>query len=107
MEWEEAKAYLAEHPEAILLDIRSLAEYRERRIPGSRHLSRFELTCGNAYRVLGPPPSRGAVTSLVMVYCRTGLHSDAAVARLRQCGYKAINVGSIRDWQWELEGSLV
>lgn len=99
MEWEDALIYLREH-RAVLLDIRSMPEHRELRIPGSMHLNYFELNMQNARRVLGNPGP------IVLVYCRNGVHSAPVVDKLHQYGYQAVDMGGIDGWPWKLEGTL-
>lgn len=100
MEWEEARQRLDKRS-AVALDIRTLSEHRERRIPGSLHLNYMELNQQTARRVLG------RTGLLVLVYCRSGRHSSPVAEKLRRYGYNAIDMGSIDDWQWALEGTLV
>lgn len=101
MEWEDARLYLRER-QAVTLDIRSMPEYRERRIPGSLHLNYFELNQQTTRRVLGNPGPM-----MVLVYCRNGVHSRPVAEKLRQYGYHAYDMGGIDNWPWRLEGTLV
>ena len=95
----EARQYAMAHNDVIFLDIRSFQEHRERAIPGSLHLSYFEMSYQRAWQVLGQPDMRP-----VMVYCRSGAHSGPAVRRLRQYGYNAVDMGGLDEWEGPLVG---
>lgn len=100
MEWKDAKKQL-EADRAVLLDIRSLPEHIEKRIPGSIHLNFFELDAVNARKTLGKQDK------LVLVYCRNGLHSRPAADKLTAYGYHAVDMGGVDDYPWELEGTFI
>ncbi|MEG2087887.1 MAG: rhodanese-like domain-containing protein [Angelakisella sp.] len=97
MEWQEAYR-LVQQGKACLLDIRSAQEYREQHIPESRHLNFFEISSRTVAQVL---PDRSL---LVLVYCRSGLHSTTVARQLNASGYRAIDMGAMSDWPWQLEG---
>ena len=83
-------------PGAVLLDVRTVEEYRDGHIPGSRNV---------------PLQSIGQVSDLISdretplyVYCRSGARSSQAVSLLRQMGYsKANNIGGITAWKGQVE----
>lgn len=82
--------------EAVLLDVRTLQEYREGHIPGSVNV---------------PLQSIDEIISVVenketplFVYCRSGARSRQATAILQQMGYvNARNIGGIISYKGELE----
>ena len=83
----------------VLLDVRSLGEHREIRIPNSKHIPLDELR--HRFREL-PRDKK------IIVYCRSGNRSAFATYFLRKLGYEAYNmVGGILFWPYEVEGDRV
>ena len=69
----------------LLIDNRSLEEFRVSRIPGAVHISQFDATA----KTVRP----------VIIYCTIGERSGAAVKRLNATGYHARNYpGSLLRW---------
>jgi len=94
---EEAKKILDENPEIILLDVRTEAEYKEIRIPGSVLLPGNEIEDKAANRL----PDKDA---LIIVYCRSGMRSNAAANKLISMGYTNVyDMGGIMSWPYETE----
>ena len=81
-----------ETPEAVLLDVRTAAEYAGGHIPGSVNLPLDRL---NEISIEKKVP--------LFVYCQSGMRSRAACAQLREMGYKAENIGGIADYRGRLE----
>ena len=83
-------------PGAVLLDVRTLEEYREGHIPGSKNV---------------PLQSLDKATSLVnnqdtpvFVYCHSGARSSQAVSALRRMGYTNVkNIGGIAAYAGKVE----
>ena len=83
-------------PGAVLLDVRTLEEYREGHIPGSKNV---------------PLQSLDKVTGLVnhqdtpmFAYCYSGARSAQAVSALQRMGYTNIkNIGGIAAYAGKVE----
>lgn len=89
----EAKRLLREDRRAILVDTRSLAEYRKGTLPGSVSIPEAELD-RKAPTVL---PDRNVP---VMVFCRTGGCSWRSAQRLAELGYTRVyDVSGYLEWQ--------
>lgn len=97
---EDAQLYIRNHPDTVILDIRTQREHAEQRIAGSIRLDFNEFSPGRVARLL---PNKGIT---VLVYCRAGLHSKTAAATLRQYGYNAVDIGSVHDWSGAFEGTF-
>lgn len=94
---EEGKAFLAKTPGAILLDVRTPAEYKELRIPGSLLIPVDELP--NRLSELHKDPAKP-----IVVYCRSGNRSATAAAILVKAGFPAVyDMGGIINWPYETE----
>ena len=81
---------------AVLLDVRTVEEYREGHIPGSRNLS---------LQAIGALPGmiENRETPL-FVYCQSGARSSQAVSLLRQMGYTNVqNIGGIASYTGKVE----
>ena len=83
-------------PGAILLDVRTLEEYREGHIPGSKNVPLQAI--GGAAAVIkekGTP---------IFTYCHSGARSAQAVSALRSMGYtNAKNIGGIAAYAGKVE----
>lgn len=94
---EEAKRRLDTEQRIILLDVRTPAENREKRIPGSLLLPVDEIE----QKALTLLPDKNAT---IIVYCRSGRRSVTASVALVKLGYKNVyNLGGIIDWPYETE----
>lgn len=81
---------------AVLLDVRTVEEYREGYISGSRNVPLQSID-----RVSDLIPDR---ETPLYVYCRSGARSSQAVSLLQQMGYsKAKNIGGITAWKGKVE----
>ena len=93
----EGKALLAKTPGAILLDVRTPAEHKEIRIPGSLLIPVDELP--NRLSELPKDPAKP-----IVIYCRSGNRSATAAAILVKAGVPAVyDMGGIIDWPYETE----
>ena len=73
---------------AVLLDVRTDAEFASRHIPMARHLPLSRIRS-----VQELIPDRGTP---VFVYCRSGVRSREAVRRMRRMGYVRVrSIGGI------------
>lgn len=82
--------------EAVILDVRTQAEFDEGHIPGALLLPDSEIT-RRAEEVL---PDKGQT---VLVYCRSGRRSALAAKALVGLGYTEVyDFGGILDWPGEI-----
>lgn len=96
-----AKDLLEGSGNAVLLDVRTRAEYLESRIPGSIHLPYDQISAGTAAKAI---PSKD---STVIVYCRSGRRSLLGAASLYYLGYaNVLDMGGILSWPYEVELEL-
>lgn len=94
---EAGKAFLTKTPGAILLDVRTPAENKDLRIPGSLLIPVDELP-----KRLSELPKDPAKP--IVVYCRSGNRSATAAAILVQAGFPAVyDMGGINNWPYETE----
>lgn len=88
-----AKKILENDKNAMLLDVRSIAEYNEGHISGAIVVTDYELE-KNILRVIADK------TQTILVYCTKGIRSKKAVKLLRSLGY--INsysiAGGLENW---------
>lgn len=92
----EALEKIEQGVKCVLLDVRSTDEYNESHIPDAVSLPLTELP-ENAGKVIGDD------SIFVFVYGATRTESGEAVRKLRGLGYdKALDLGSIDDWPYEL-----
>lgn len=91
----EASEMMASGEPFILLDVRSEAEYKEKRIDGAMLIPVDEID----ERAPEELPDKNAV---ILVYCRSGQRSAAAARDLVQMGYTNVyDFGGIIDWPYE------
>lgn len=83
----------------ILLDVRTVAENKEIRIPGSL-LIPLDTLNAQAELLLGDKQAK------IVIYCRSGNRSKEAADILIELGYKNIyDMGGIIDWPYETENN--
>lgn len=93
----EAKRILDTNKNAILLDVRTVEENRDLRIPGSKLIPIQELP--DRLAELPRDPNRP-----ILIYCRSGNRSAQAAALLKQAGFPVVyDFGGIIDWPYETE----
>lgn len=81
---------------ALLLDVRTPAEYREGHIPGSQNLPLQSIGQIAGMRVDYSTP--------LFVHCLSGGRSRQAVFMLRKMGYQNVSdIGGIADYRGKLE----
>lgn len=81
---------------AVLLDVRTLQEYKEGHIPGSRNIPLQELS-----RVRDAVPEKDTP---LFVYCHSGARSRQAVGELQRMGYLHVkNIGGIAAYTGKVE----
>ena len=92
----EARRIKAESDNYILLDVRTEAEFRERRIAGAILMPVAEIT--NRAEVELPYKD-----ALILLYCQSGRRSASAAASLAALGYSNIHdFGGINSWPYEV-----
>lgn len=91
----DALKMMEQDEKAILLDVRTPEEYREKRIPGSVLVPDYDIRD----KIAGVVPDKG---TKIIVYCRSGRRSAAAVQTLNELGYKNVyDLGGIIDWPYD------
>lgn len=94
---EEAAELMAKEGGYVILDVRTVEEYRERHIPNAVNLPNEEI--GTEQIDLLPNKDQ-----LILVYCRSGRRSKEASEKLVKLGYtNVVEFGGILDWKGEAE----
>jgi phage shock protein E len=75
---------------ALLLDVRTPEEFRDRHLDGAVNIPVQEL----AARI----PELGARGRPVVVYCRSGARSASAATLMKSAGYEVLDIGGIGNW---------
>lgn len=92
---EEAAELMAKEGGYVILDVRTVEEYRERHIPNAVNLPNEEI--GTEQIDLLPNKDQ-----LILVYCRSGRRSKEASEKLVKLGYtNVVEFGGILDWKGE------
>lgn len=87
---------LVSQERGLLLDVRSVSEYRGLKIEGSRNIPIDQLASrlGEIEKLV-----QGDKELPIVVYCAAGARAAQAKRVLLQAGYKKVtNLGSIRNW---------
>lgn len=91
----EAKSKMDAGEGFVLLDVRSAAEYAEKRIDGAVLIPDSELES----RAAAELPDKNAA---IYVYCRSGRRSEVSAKKLVELGYTAVyDFGGINDWTYD------
>ena len=94
---QEAYKMMSENENFILLDVRTIAEYREKRIPGAVLIPDYELVNRSEKEL----PYKD---QLIFVYCRSGNRSAASTRTLVNMGYTNVyDFGGISSWYYNTE----
>lgn len=92
---DEAISMMETEKNYIILDVRTLEEFKEKRIPGA-------ICVPNETIGTKDIPSLPDKEQLILVYCRSGNRSKQAAAKLAKMGYTNIyEFGGINDWTGE------
>ncbi len=75
---------------ALLLDVRTPEEFRERHIDGAVNIPVQEL----AQRM----SELGAKDRPIVVYCRSGARSATATSMMKSAGYEVLDIGGMGSW---------
>lgn len=82
---------------AILIDVRSSAEYESRHIDGSININVDDILNSNGALVYDN--SEIGFNKTIIVYCRSGSRSNNAANKLIELGYTNVyDLGSIDNW---------
>ena len=93
----EAQQMIEEHKDALILDVRTAAEYESGHIPSAVNLSNEDIQAGKV-------DSLKDKSQLIMVYCRSGNRSRQAAQKLAELGYtNVVDFGGIQSWQGDIE----
>lgn len=94
----DARELIKTNKRAIVLDVRTRAEYRQAHIEAAV-LMPLDRLAAQAAALL---PDKDA---MILVYCHSGARADAAVSLLVRMGYTdARSFGGIVDWPYETVG---
>lgn len=86
----------ADAPGAVLLDVRTPAEFREGHIPGSRNLPVDEIRRAADLVTDRETP--------IFLYCASGARSASGARQLRNMGYQHVtNIGGIAGYRGKVE----
>lgn len=92
---DEAVAMMETEENYIILDVRTLEEFKEKRIPGA-------ICIPNETIDTKEPTALPDKEQLIMVYCRSGNRSKQAAQKLADMGYtNIVEFGGINDWTGE------
>lgn len=85
-----AKAHELVAAGARLLDVRTDEEFRERHLEGALNIP---------LQILTPETLRASSEERrIVVYCRSGVRSATAAAKLREAEYEVFDLGGIDTW---------
>ncbi len=83
----------------VIVDVRTLEEYREGHIDGALLLPYDQINASSAAQAIGSDKNR-----TVVVYCRSGRRSEIAAQSLAFLGYKKIfDLGAISSWPYGIQ----
>ena len=92
---QEARQIMERGGECVVLDVRTPAEYRRRRIKGAKLIPVDEI-------MSRAPRELPDLNVPILVYCQSGIRALTAVKALTQIGYTNVaSFGGIADWPYE------
>lgn len=98
---EDVAEFIAENPDALILDVRTVAEYNKQHIPNAVLVPIDEIRAGNFSAL--PDKSKK-----ILLYCWTGRRAEDAARILIENGYTNIyEMGGLISWLGEIEGSEI
>ena len=93
----EAQQMIEDNKDALILDVRTAAEYESGHIPNAVNLSNEDIQAGKV-------DSLKDKSQFIMVYCRSGNPSRQAAQKLSELGYtNVVDFGGIQSWQGDIE----
>jgi phage shock protein E len=94
---QQGRSLLESDSSIILLDVRTVEEYKEIRIPGALLIPLDTLKAQSSVLLSDKEAT-------IVIYCRSGNRSKEAADMLIDLGYKNIyDMGGIIDWPYETE----
>lgn len=94
---EQAKQKMEESSNFVLVDVRTVEEYNDARIPGAINIPNETITNVK-------PQELPDLDQTIFIYCRSGNRSAQAAAKLAAIGYmKVYDFGGIIDWPYETQ----
>ena len=92
---DEAVSMMETEKDYVILDVRTLEEFKEKHIPGA-------ICVPNETIGTEPISELPEEDQLILVYCRSGNRSKQASEKLAEIGYtKVYEFGGINDWTGE------
>lgn len=93
-----AQELLQERPDALIIDVRTEAEYLSGHIGGSLLLPNEQISSSQR------PPELPNLEVPIILYCRSGNRSNQAAQKLLKLGYQEIyDLGALSNWKEPLE----
>jgi len=93
---DEAIAMMETESNYIILDVRTLEEFRDKHIPGAINVANETIGSEEI-------PELPDKDQLILVYCRSGNRSKQASEKLAALGYtNIVEFGGINDWPGEV-----
>ena len=94
---QEITKIMSENSNYIILDVRTIEEYKEGHIPNAICIPNETIS----EDVINRLPKK---EQLILIYCRSGNRSKQAAEKLKKLGYtNLIEFGGIIDWKGEIE----
>jgi len=90
-----AKAHEAVAKGAVIVDVRTPQEYKQKHIKGAINLPIEEIMQGHLKKL---PKNKE-----IVVYCRTGSRSSASAKVLREKGWSVYDVATQADWEKKIK----
>ncbi len=91
----QAVTMMNEEQNYIILDVRTVEEFRDKHIPGAINIPNETIGTDDI-------PELRDKDQLILVYCRSGNRSKQASEKLAALGYtNIVEFGGINDWQGE------
>ena len=85
-----------ENKDYIILDVRTIEEYKEGHIPNAICIPNETIGEG----IIKELPNK---EQLILIYCRSGNRSKQATEKLKNLGYtNLVEFGGIKDWKGEI-----
>lgn len=95
---DEAIVMMEEEKDYIILDVRTIDEYKDKHIPDA-------INVPNEAIKVNEPKELPDKDQLILVYCRSGNRSKQASQKLADMGYtNIVEFGGINDWPGETVG---
>lgn len=92
-----AQTLLQERPDAILIDVRTEAEYLDGHIAGALLLPNEQISSEHM------PAELPDLNAPLILYCRSGNRSNQAAKKLLKLGYQEIyDLGAVSNWKQPL-----